>query len=327
MSPNSDINVLLSQLENRIKEIPFGDSPYELYEPIRYTMAMGGKRMRPILTLLAYRLFAKDWQSAVDPAIAIEVFHNFTLLHDDIMDKAPLRRGQATVHAKWNENVAILSGDVMLVRAYDLLLGIEPLILPEVIRRFNKTAAEVCEGQQWDMNFENMNQLKVDDYLEMIRLKTAVLLGFSLWLGAFLAKAPKEEAEKMYLAGVNLGIGFQLMDDVLDVYADKEKFGKQVGGDIISNKKTFLLIKAKELASGETASDLELWLNLKQFDPAKKVDAVTVIYNQLGIKELCHKEMDQYYQEAFKLITEVRGDADQVKILENLISGLIAREK
>jgi geranylgeranyl diphosphate synthase type II len=221
-------------------------------------------------------------------------------MHDDIMDQAPLRRGKPTVHEKWNANIAILSGDVMLVRAYDLLLPSPSALLPEVIRLFNKTAAEVCEGQQLDMNFEGYETVSEEAYIEMIRLKTAVLLGFALQLGALLAGASKEDVDRIYAFGVNIGVGFQLQDDLLDVYADQAKFGKQVGGDIISNKKTFLLLKALELAKGKERQELQHWLGLKDFDKAQKVAAVKAIYEQLGIRSLTEKKMQSYFEEGFK---------------------------
>ncbi|HAH37764.1 MAG TPA: isoprenyl synthetase, partial [Algoriphagus sp.] len=234
MTKESLAHALLDKLESFIREQNFGEDPKELYEPITYILSLGGKRIRPLLSLLAYGLYKKDPKTILSQASAVEVFHNFTLMHDDIMDQAPLRRGKATVHEKWNENVAILSGDVMLVRAYDLLLPTPHTLLPKVIRLFNKTAAEVCEGQQHDMNFESREEVHEDEYVNMIRLKTAVLLGFALELGAILAEASEEDCQKIYNFGVNIGIGFQLKDDLLDVFADQAKFGKQVGGDIIS---------------------------------------------------------------------------------------------
>ncbi|GAB2611822.1 polyprenyl synthetase family protein [Belliella aquatica] len=293
------VSKLLQDLENHIQGFQYGNSPVELYEPISYIMSLGGKRIRPLMTLMAYSLYKKDYESILTPASAVEVFHNFTLMHDDIMDDAPLRRGKATVHEKWNANTAILSGDVMLVKAYEMLVNVSPEKLPEALRLFNQTAAEVCEGQQHDMNFETIATVEEEDYIDMIRQKTAVLLGFALQFGALLADAPQEEAEKLYDFGVNIGIGFQLKDDLLDVYADQAKFGKQVGGDIIANKKTFLLIKAKELAEGELKSQLEDWLAKVDFDKQEKVKAVTTIYDQIGIKALTEAKMHDYFQKGF----------------------------
>lgn len=229
----------LGLIEKEIAKYQYGESPAELYEPISYIMALGGKRLRPLLTMLSYSLYRNDPEKILKAAVAVEVFHNFTLMHDDIMDNAPLRRGQATVHEKWNANVAILSGDVMLVKAYDLLLESNPARLKEVIAKFNKCAAEVCEGQQHDMNFETLSQVNESEYLEMIRQKTSALLGFSLELGAILADAPESDCLLLKNMGESIGMGFQLQDDLLDVYADQEKFGKLVGGDIIANKKRF----------------------------------------------------------------------------------------
>ncbi len=321
------IKEILERLDTEISKMPFGQSPVELYEPIRYTMALGGKRMRPVLTLLSYRIFRDDWDRVLEPAIAVEVFHNFTLLHDDIMDKAPLRRGEPTVFQKWNESVAILSGDVMMVKAYDLLLKTDPSLLPEVLRWFNKTAVEVCEGQQFDMNFEEQREVKEEDYIHMIRQKTAVLLGYSLRLGAMLAGEKEPVCDALYQIGVDMGLGFQLMDDLLDVYADQSKFGKQVGGDIIANKKTYLLIKAKELVTGELHGELEYWLNAKDFDSIEKVNAVTEIYNKLGIRELAIEKMDTYYDRAYFGLDQLPGRLRFKEELTDLMKGLASRDK
>src|SRR5690554_3646173 len=260
-------------LENRIQSLSFGTEPHELYQPITYLMGLGGKRIRPLLTVMAYTLYKEDYKSILTPALAVEIFHNFTLMHDDIMDDAPLRRGKTTVHEKWNPNTAILSGDVMLVNAYGMLLKVPTDKLPQCMGHFNRTAAEVCEGQQFDMNFESRDQVAESEYLEMIRLKTAVLLGFSLQFGAILACAEAEDVQRLYDFGLYIGMGFQLKDDLLDVYADEMKFGKQVGGDIISNKQTYLSIKARELARGSEAESLKFWGNAKTFDKEEKVKA------------------------------------------------------
>ncbi|MGM0946530.1 MAG: polyprenyl synthetase family protein [Bacteroidota bacterium] len=328
MTKKSPTHELLSNLENFLAEENFGDSPKELYQPIRYILSLGGKRIRPLLALLSYGLYQDDPEKILGPAAAIEVFHNFTLMHDDIMDEAPLRRGKATVHEKWNSNVAILSGDVMLVRAYDLLLKSDHQYLPEVIQRFNKTAAEVCEGQQLDMNFETRDEVHEEEYLSMIRLKTAVLLGHALELGALLAGASKSDLENLYEFGVNIGIGFQLKDDLLDVFADQAKFGKQVGGDIISNKKTFLLIKALEIAKGEDLKELMYWLSIKEFDKTEKVDAVKALYEKLGIRQLTEEKMDHYFSKGFDLFESInyQNPVFHETLLE-LTQGLIHREK
>lgn len=319
---------LLHALENHIQGFSYGESPQELYEPISYIMSLGGKRIRPLLTLMAYSLYKEDYQKILTPALAVEVFHNFTLMHDDIMDDAPLRRGNQTVHEKWNANTAILSGDVMLVKAYDMLLEIEASKLKLCIQLFNKTAAEVCEGQQKDMNFETLPTVSEEDYIDMIRLKTAVLLGFALQFGAILAGAPKEDSEHLYNFGVNIGIGFQLKDDLLDVYADKAKFGKQVGGDIISNKKTFLLLKAKELATGNSKALLENWIEAKDFDKVEKVGAVTAIYDELGIKALTESKMKEYFDKGFSEFSSLKVPyQNQFQELLDLTQNLVDREK
>jgi geranylgeranyl diphosphate synthase type II len=292
-------------IESEISRHSFGSQPKSLYEPIRYLMKLGGKRLRPMLVMLSYSIYKKDAEKIVSYAAAVEAFHNFTLMHDDIMDKAPLRRGKATVHEKWNVNTAILSGDVMLVRVYDMFLSLEGSKLNQVLRAFNQCAAEVCEGQQWDMEFESKIKVTEAQYIEMIRLKTAVLLGFSLELRAILADAPKADQIALREFGVNIGIGFQLKDDLLDVYVDQKKFGKQVGGDIISNKKTFLLIKALEKAKGKQQKELKEWLSAKKFNAKKKVAAITGIYDALDIAELTETKVNQYFENGFDRLKEI----------------------
>jgi geranylgeranyl diphosphate synthase type II len=319
----------LPALEAEINQMDLGQNPIELYEPIRYLMSLGGKRMRPVLSLLAYSVFKDDWQVAVRPALSIEIFHNFTLMHDDIMDKAPLRRGKQTVHEKWNENIAILSGDVMLVKAYDYLNEAENMSLADfqyVLKRFNKTAAEVCEGQQFDMNFENRESVSIEAYIEMIRLKTSVLVGFSLELGALLAGTSREMASQMHRIGELVGIGFQLKDDLLDVYGDPIKFGKQVGGDILANKKTFLLINALEKAEGTQAEDLQFWLNHPNPDPAEKIKAITQLYTLLSIDKQTSIEIQSYFDQAFELMSNLDISEQGKLSLQNFMAGLVDRE-
>lgn len=328
MTGKSHAAELLGKLETFLKSQNFGESPKELYEPIEYILSLGGKRIRPLLSLLTYGMYHGSPEKILKQASAIEIFHNFTLMHDDIMDQAPLRRGQDTVHEKWNANIAILSGDVMLVRAYDLLLNTDPALLPDVIKLFNKTAAEVCEGQQFDMNFESLSEVKEEEYINMIRLKTAVLLGCALKMGALLGGAEDIESNKLYDFGVNIGIGFQLKDDLLDVYADQAKFGKQVGGDIISNKKTFLLIKALELAVGEDAKALDYWLNQVEFDKEEKVESVKAIYEKLGIKKLTEVKMNSYFDAGFQQLENIKFDnASYFDELKQITEDLIHREK
>ena len=328
MTETIDLKAIQQELEAHIQQLTYGQHPKELYEPISYLMGLGGKRIRPLLTLLAYNLYQTDYKRILTPACAVEVFHNFTLMHDDIMDQAPLRRGKPTVHKKWNANTAILSGDVMLVRAYDMLLHIGPDKLGHCIKHFNKTAGEVCEGQQLDMNFEARESVSELEYLEMIRLKTAVLLGYALQLGAILAGASEADCQKLYDFGVNIGIGFQLKDDLLDVYADKDLFGKQVGGDIISNKKTYLLIKAKELATGETAGELASWIGNMDFDKEEKVSEVTRIYDSLGIQDLTERKMQAYFEKGFAQLSEIHPlRKEGIDMLHNLTKNLVNREK
>lgn len=328
MTIKSHAPALLDKLEDYIQSQNFGESPSELYEPLHYILSLGGKRIRPLLSLLAYGMYAENPEKIISQAAAIEVFHNFTLMHDDIMDQAPLRRGKATVHEKWNANIAILSGDVMLVQAYEMLLETDSKSLHEVLRLFNKTAAEVCEGQQFDMNFESLPSVTESEYINMIRLKTAVLLGCALKLGAILGGASTSEAQKLYDFGVNVGIGFQLKDDLLDVYADQAKFGKQVGGDIISNKKTFLLIKAIELAKGESQEELKKWLMAESFEKEEKVNAVKAIYEKLGIKKLAEEKMNSYFKAGFDQLEGIAFQHESYfQELKQITQDLIHREK
>lgn len=318
--------VFVDAIQAELQRTNYGQEPPELYDPIKYIMSLGGKRMRPLLTLMATYLFTDDWQKAVRPALGVEVFHNFTLMHDDIMDQAPLRRGQPTVHEKWNHNIAILSGDVMLVNAYDLLLNVEADKLKAVMSRFSRTAAEVCEGQQMDMNFETRWDVTEAEYIDMIRLKTSVLLGYALELGGLIADADSETNRHLYEGGVNIGIGFQLKDDLLDVYGDPVKFGKQVGGDIIANKKTFLLIEALERAEGPIRDELISWLNRPTFDKAEKVQAVTTIYDQLGIRQLTEQRINEYFERGFTNFEQIDADPIRKSLLIQFASQLVERE-
>jgi geranylgeranyl diphosphate synthase type II len=324
--PMFDINKASTLIQKEIDNLPLSKQPVNLYEPIRYLMDLGGKRMRPLLVALGSYLVSGKYENILQPAVAVEVFHNFTLMHDDIMDNAPLRRGKPTVHEKWNRNIAILSGDVMLVQAYQLMLGVEPFLLPKILSLFNRCASDVCEGQQWDMDFESLPTVTEAQYLDMIRLKTAVLLGFSLQLGALLSGNEKV-ANQLCSFGVNIGLGFQLKDDLLDVYGNAEKFGKQVGGDIISNKKTFLLIKALEKAKGKEAEKLAHWLSLKQFDNVEKVQSVTEIYNQLQIKEISTAKMNEYFEKGFQELAQIDLPIERKRPLEEFTRNLIDRDK
>lgn len=318
-------NELLVLINHFIKDNRFQGAPAELYDPINYTMDLGGKRVRPVLTLMACELFGGDIKKALPVATALEVFHNFTLVHDDIMDKAPLRRGQPAVHVKWNPDTAILAGDLMMIKAVELFSSLDALTLAKCLPLFMKTAAEVCEGQQVDMNFEQTAEVSIAQYMQMIELKTAVLLACSLKLGAYIANAVEEDAQHLYAFGKHIGLAFQLQDDILDVYADAAEFGKQAGGDIISNKKTFLLIKALELAKDETASELLQWLHKKQFNEQEKVTAVKTIYDKLGVRKLAEEQMLHHQQMAMTHLTKTNAPDRNKKTLADFASFLQQR--
>jgi geranylgeranyl diphosphate synthase type II len=313
-------------IELEIKKQKYGKQPISLYEPIRYLMGLGGKRLRPMLTLLAYSLFKDDAKKIVPYAVAVEAFHNFTLMHDDIMDKAPLRRGNPTVHHKWNVNTAILSGDVMLVKVYNMFLGLEGDKLKTVLGAFNRCASEVCEGQQWDMEFETTDHVTEAQYITMIRLKTAVLLGFSLELGAILGGASLEDRKALREFGTNVGIGFQLKDDLLDAYADPEKFGKQVGGDIMANKKTILLITALQKARGKTKRELAYWLAAKKFKKAEKIKSLKQIYDDLQVPASTEKKVNQFFDRGFRNLKSVGGSSAAKEQLKAFTEALIERQ-
>ncbi|MHA8078396.1 polyprenyl synthetase family protein [Aquirufa antheringensis] len=319
----------LTALEEEISRLDIGQNPNELYDPIHYLLSLGGKRIRPVLCLLTYSLFKSDWEKQVPAALSVEIFHNFTLMHDDIMDKAPLRRSKQTVHEKWNDNIAILSGDVMLVNAYQYLNKVKGLSLEafqHLLGRLSRIAAEVCEGQQFDMNFESRGDVSVEEYIEMIRLKTSVLIGFSMEMGGLLASAPAEVSDSLYRIGETIGLGFQLKDDLLDVYGDPEKFGKQPGGDILANKKTYLLIKAFEKATGSTLALLEKWVAATEYDASEKVQAVTAIYDSLGLKAETEAVIASYFDAAFLEIQSLAISEEQKSALVKFMSGLVDRE-
>ncbi|TCC86717.1 polyprenyl synthetase family protein [Pedobacter hiemivivus] len=317
-------NQLQEVIENAVRNINYPAHPERLYEPIRYIMSLGGKRIRPVLTLMAADLFNGDIQTAMPAALAIETFHNFTLIHDDIMDNAPLRRGKQTVHEKWGVNNAILSGDVMMVEANKQLSMLNSTVLKDALNTFNTTAQGVCEGQQLDMEFEEQQVVSITDYINMIRLKTAVLLGGAMKLGAQVAGASVTDAEQMYEFGENLGIAFQLQDDILDVYGDPEKFGKQVGGDIIANKKTLLLLKLKELANESDLMELEQQSINK--DHTDKIRNTTALYDDYNIRELANVEMRNYSDNAFSALTSLKVDEERKTELFKLAALLMNRE-
>ncbi len=315
----------LRWIEAEIKNQKFGSAPSSLYDPIKYIMSLGGKRLRPLLTLLSYSLYKKNAKQIVPLATAIEAFHNFTLLHDDIMDNAPLRRGSRTVHEKWNINTAILAGDVMLVKVYDQLLKVEGSLLKEVLSKFNGCATDVCEGQQWDMEFERMKSVSEEQYIQMIRLKTAVLLGFSLEFGAILAHAPVKDQKALRSLGIDIGIGFQLKDDWLDVFGDRKKFGKQVGGDIIANKKTFLLITALDRARGMDKNELHKLIASTQFDKEEKVKAVTAIYDRLGVSNHTEQKINFYFKRGLSHLNKLNLSERKKEELKKYTLNLIDR--
>ncbi|TSD66640.1 polyprenyl synthetase family protein [Inquilinus sp. KBS0705] len=317
---------LQSLIATSVSKLQFPEYPAELYEPISYILALGGKRMRPALLLMACDLFNGDVEAALPPALAIEVFHNFTLMHDDIMDKAPIRRGKVTVHEKWDNNVAILSGDVMLIEGYKLMMQVRDNILRQVLDIFNATAVGVCEGQQLDMTFETSNDVTIPEYINMIRLKTAVVLGGALKIGALIGNADIKDADLLCEFGENVGIAFQLQDDILDVYGNPEKFGKQVGGDIISNKKTYLLIKALELVKGADAEELARWLTFPKFDAAEKVAAVTALYNKANVRQFAESEMQAYAEKAFAALDQINLPEESKQYLRDFADGLLVRE-
>lgn len=322
-----DLSQLTDRINTGLSQLRYGEEPVALYEPIRYIMALGGKRIRPLLTLLGAHIFTDELEPALKPALATEVFHNFTLLHDDLMDQAPLRRGKATVHEKWNPNVAILSGDVMLVRAYELFLDVQPELLAHVLRRFSQTAAEVCEGQQWDMNFETETEVSIDQYLDMIRLKTAVLLGFALELGALLAGASREDADHLRQFGVGIGVAFQLRDDLLDVYGDAATFGKRVGGDILSDKKTYLLLTAQAQASEAQRTILAQHIGQPVADAEAKVQAVRTIYDELEIRPQTEALINDYFLDALQHLERVAAPETRRQPLRQLALQLLEREQ
>lgn len=318
------IQNLLKQFNHALGLLELPDGPKELYDPIKYTLDNGGKRMRPLLVLLGCKVFSEDVSQVLKPAMGIELFHNFTLLHDDIMDEAPLRRGNPSVYKKWNSNIAILSGDAMIIKAYQLLVETRKDALSDVLIEFNRTALEVCEGQQLDMNFESRDDVSLDEYLQMIGLKTAVLLATSLKIGAIIGGANSEQANLLYNFGLNTGIAFQLQDDILDVYGESAKVGKQKGGDIISNKKTFLLLKALDLANQEKSLELNVWLQSNA--STEKVAAVTAIYNQLGVRQLAEEKMWDYYNSGIASLEKVNGNAAWVTTLKQFSNDLMHRE-
>lgn len=312
----------LDTVNQAIAAIPYPAAPRQLYEPISYHMALGGKRIRPVLTLMACDAMGGDASRALDAAVGLEMFHNFTLLHDDVMDNADVRRGEQTVHRRWNANTAILSGDTMLTIATQYIARTANW---QVMDLFNKTAIEIYEGQQWDMNYELRYDVTIDEYMNMIRLKTSVLLGCALKMGALIAEASDEDADKLYEAGVNMGLAFQLQDDVLDVWGDPKTFGKEIGGDIMNNKKTFLLINAIQLVKDEDVNELRHWITDRYATRDNKVAGVTRLYERLGVRELAEKTIAQYNDLAVAAFNQVKMSDDDKQAFIQLSNRLAGR--
>lgn len=306
--------------------MPYLRDPRKLYEPIEYELSLGGKRVRPVLMLMAYNLYKEDVDSILPQAVGLETYHNHTLLHDDVMDKADMRRGKPTVHNVWSENAAILSGDAMLILAYRLMADCPEDKLKGVLDIFTQTTMEICEGQQWDMEFEKRQDVTVDEYMEMIRLKTSVLLAAALKTGAFLAGATKDDADKLYDFGMKIGLAFQLQDDFLDVYGDPKVFGKNIGGDILCNKKTYMLITALSQANEEQRAELDKWLNAYEYIPEEKITAVTRVYNEIGIGFLCEQMIDAYYTQGLSALESVSLPAEKKEVLKKMACSLMDRK-
>lgn len=313
-------------IESALADIEYAASPDGLYAPVRYELSLGGKRVRPLLTLLACEMFGGDCRSALHAAVGLEVFHNFTLLHDDVMDKADVRRGKPTVHKVWDENRAILSGDAMEIIAFRYIARTAAPHTGAVIDWFLKTALEICEGQQYDMEFETRDDVTEAEYIEMIRLKTAVLLGGALKIGAIIGGADSADADRIYRFGESLGLAFQLQDDWLDVYGDPARFGKKIGGDILNNKKTYMLINAQRRAEGADAEELSHWLSATEYDPAEKIVVVTALYNRVGAGELCLQQVDAYSRRAIEALREIALPEAAKQPLYDLATSLMKRD-
>lgn len=318
---------ILKTVNSFLDNLPYNRKPASLYEPVKYVLSMGGKRIRPVLMLLAYNIFKDNPESILMQACALETYHNYTLLHDDLMDNADLRRGKQTVHRKWNANIAILSGDSMLVLAYERMAQCSADKLPEVLKLFTETALEIGEGQQYDMEFETRSDVSEDEYIEMIRLKTSVLLACALKMGALLADASAEDADNLYKFGEQIGLAFQLQDDFLDVYGDTRVFGKAIGGDIVSNKKTYMLINAFNLANDEQRRELEKWTTATSFDAKEKIAAVTNIYNEIGIDKLAQKKIEYYFEQSRKYLDAVNAPAERKAELMAYTNKMMHRDR
>jgi geranylgeranyl diphosphate synthase type II len=313
----------LHYLENQ----NFDKEPKNLYQPIDYIVQLGGKRMRPILTLMTADIFDVDYKLALPAAMAVEVFHNFSLVHDDIMDDAPLRRGQVTVHEKWNINTGILSGDAMLILAYQYFENYQPKTFRKLAKLFSKTALEVCEGQQYDVDFETRNDVTIPEYLKMIEYKTAVLVAAAMKMGAIIAQTSKENSKLIYEFGLNLGLAFQLQDDYLDAFGDPKTFGKQVGGDIIENKKTYLYLKALEFAAPEEKDKLIQLFSIQIEDNKDKIEAVKQIFNSTGASQATQKAIEEFTLKAFNTLEKIEISKDKKTMLKEFGQSLMSRNK
>ena len=319
-------NQLLEKVNQALDNLVYDRQPQGLYEPIKYELSLGGKRLRPVLMLLYYNMYKEDVESIMMQALGLEIYHNFTLLHDDVMDRADVRRGKPCVHKVWDDNTAILSGDTMMVDSFIRMQQCDSTHLPAVMKVFSQTALEISEGQQYDMEFENRNDVKEEEYLEMIRLKTSVLLACAVKIGALLGGATSEDADALYAFGERIGLAFQLQDDYLDVYGDFSVFGKRIGGDILCNKKTYMLINAFERANKEQRKELESWISRTEYDPQEKIDAVTRLYNEIGIRELCDQKINEYFQLAEQSLQEVSLPKEKKSQLWNYALQLINRQ-
>lgn len=317
---------ILEKVEQALGSLPYERKPEGLYAPVRYVLSLGGKRIRPVLMLMGYNLYKDDVERIIMPALGLETYHNYTLLHDDLMDRADVRRGHATVHRKWNENAAILSGDSMLVLAYQRMAQCDAVLLPQVMELFTETALEIGEGQQYDIEFETRNDVTEDEYIEMIRLKTSVLLACALKLGAMLAGAPKTDAEILYDFGEQIGLAFQLQDDYLDVYGDFKTFGKRIGGDILCNKKTYMLINAQLLANDSQRKELEHWLTAKDYDEEEKIKSVTHLYDEIGIPQIARKKIEYYYSLAEQSLAKVNLPEEKKALLWQYAQQMLNRK-
>ncbi len=317
---------LLKKVNEALEQLPYDRKPASLYEPIRYVLSLGGKRIRPVLMLMAYNLWKDDSERIMMQAIGLETYHNFTLLHDDLMDNADMRRGHETVHKKWNANQAILSGDTMLLQAFERMEACDADKLKEVFKVFLVTTFEIGEGQQLDVEFETRNDVTEDEYIEMIRLKTSVLLACAVKIGAILAGASKEDADNLYKFGEQIGLAFQLQDDLLDVYGDPKVFGKNIGGDITSNKKTYMLINAVNRANASQREELMRWINATAFDRNEKVAAVTRLYDEIGIRQLCEKKMESCYQLGLQHLAKVSVSDERKAILKAYAAAMMKRQ-